>query len=166
MRIYGAQGWGRRRRSGLPMFVRKKRAAKPRAESRANESQSRGGKVGRTCRRPGAAPSRPDRPLPVAAGVYLVFVLFFGWEGGKVGYGIETGLLPVGRRRRPDLHLLMLVLGVVLVTGTSISILRGFGRGTRRVVVGSRGMAETAIQTAGTAQEKTLRFEPAPAPPT
>src|SRR3954462_1587647 len=26
----------------------------------------------------------------VAAGIYLVFVLFFGWEGGKVGYGIET----------------------------------------------------------------------------
>ena len=28
----------------------------------------------------------------VAFGVYLVFVLFFGWEGGKVGYGVETGL--------------------------------------------------------------------------
>ena len=28
----------------------------------------------------------------IAAGVYLVFVLFFGWEGGKVGYGIETAL--------------------------------------------------------------------------
>ena len=29
----------------------------------------------------------------VAVGVYLVFVLFFGWEGGKVGYGVETGLV-------------------------------------------------------------------------
>ena len=30
--------------------------------------------------------------LLIAAGVYLSFVLFFGWDGGKVGYGLETGL--------------------------------------------------------------------------
>ena len=28
----------------------------------------------------------------IAFGVYLVFVLFFGWEGGKVGYGVKTAL--------------------------------------------------------------------------
>src|SRR6187551_2031031 len=58
----------------------------------------------------------------IAAGVYLSFVLFFGWEGGKVGYGIETGLEylfgTVGARIAT---VLILVVGGVLVTGTSIS---------------------------------------------
>jgi hypothetical protein len=73
-----------------PMFVRKQRGAK------------RGSKAKRT---KGRKPTRPHLPhgleqrhldliglLLIAAGVYLAFVLFFGWEGGKVGYGIETGL--------------------------------------------------------------------------
>src|SRR5215218_5933407 len=58
----------------------------------------------------------------IAAGVYLAFVLFFGWEGGKVGYGIETGLEylfgTVGARIAT---VLILAAGGVLVTGASIS---------------------------------------------
>ncbi len=67
----------------------------------------------------------------VAAGVYLVFVLFAGWEGGKVGYGLETGLVylfgTVGAR---IFTLLILLAGGMLLTGTSVSTLvRGIGRG-------------------------------------
>jgi DNA segregation ATPase FtsK/SpoIIIE, S-DNA-T family len=84
----------------------------------------------------------------IAAGVYLCFVLFFGWDGGKVGYGLETGLQylfgGVGARIAT---VLMLAIGAMLVTGTSIStVFRGLGRGVRHTVAGGRGMAQTAIQ--------------------
>ncbi|HEX4465057.1 MAG TPA: DNA translocase FtsK [Solirubrobacterales bacterium] len=98
----------------------------------------------------------------IAAGVYLSFVLFFGWEGGKVGYGIETGLVylfgTVGARIAT---VLMLLVGGLLVTGTSISTLvRGIGRGLRRIFMGSRGVAQTAIRTRRDRQEeKTFSFE-------
>jgi S-DNA-T family DNA segregation ATPase FtsK/SpoIIIE len=98
----------------------------------------------------------------IAAGVYLSFVLFFGWEGGKVGYGVETGLVylfgTVGARIAT---VLMLLIGGLLVTGTSISTLfRGTGRGVRRIFMGSRGVAQTAIQTRRDRQEeKTFSFE-------
>jgi DNA segregation ATPase FtsK/SpoIIIE, S-DNA-T family len=98
----------------------------------------------------------------IASGVYLSFVLFFGWEGGKVGYGIETGLVylfgTVGARIAT---ILMLLVGGLLVTGTSISTLvRGIGRGLSRVFMGSRGVAQTAIQTRRDRQEeKTFAFE-------
>ena len=77
------------------MFVRKKRAAC------AQESAAKPAK-----KRKPRRPSRGGLHLPagleqrhldliglflVAFGVYLVFVLFLGWEGGKVGYGVETG---------------------------------------------------------------------------
>ncbi len=98
----------------------------------------------------------------IAAGAYLSFVLFFGWEGGKVGYGIETGLVylfgTVGARIAT---VLMLIVGGLLVTGTSISTLfRGIGRALRRIFMGSRGVAQTAIQTRRDRQEeKTFSFE-------
>jgi len=84
----------------------------------------------------------------IAAGVYLTFVLFLGWEGGKVGYGVETALEylfgDVGARIATVLTLLV---GGLLVTGTSISsIFRGIGRGTRHLFLGGRGAAQTAIQ--------------------
>src|SRR5262245_47225783 len=62
----------------------------------------------------------------IAAGVYLTFVLFFGWEGGKVGYGIETGLeYLVGEVGARIATVLMLVVGGVLVSGASISSIFG-----------------------------------------
>src|SRR5262245_29429754 len=67
----------------------------------------------------------------VAAGVYLVFVLFLGWEGGKVGYGIETGLgYLFGKVGSRIFTLLILFVGAMLLTGTSVSALaRAIGRG-------------------------------------
>jgi S-DNA-T family DNA segregation ATPase FtsK/SpoIIIE len=84
----------------------------------------------------------------IAAGVYLTFVLFLGWDGGKVGYGVETGLEylfgEVGARIAT---VLMLAVGAMLVTGTSIStVFRGLGRGVRHTVRGGRSVARTAIQ--------------------
>jgi DNA segregation ATPase FtsK/SpoIIIE, S-DNA-T family len=84
----------------------------------------------------------------IAAGVYLAFVLFFGWDGGKVGYGLETGLeYLVGRVGAKIATLLMLASGAMLVTGTSVStVFRGFGRGVRHTARGSRDLAQTAVQ--------------------
>ena len=102
----------------------------------------------------------------IAAGVYLSFVLFFGWDGGKVGYGVETALIYlVGKVGARIATVLMLVVGGLLVTGTSISTLfRGIGRGLRRVFLGSRGVAQTAVQhrrdrLGEKGQEKTFAFE-------
>jgi S-DNA-T family DNA segregation ATPase FtsK/SpoIIIE len=104
----------------------------------------------------------------IASGVYLSFVLFFGWDGGKVGYGLETGLdYLVGGVGARIATVLMLVVGGLLVTGTSISMLfRGIGRALRRVFLGSRGVAQTAIQTRRDRQseEKTFAFETEPGP--
>jgi S-DNA-T family DNA segregation ATPase FtsK/SpoIIIE len=104
----------------------------------------------------------------IAAGVFLSFVLFFGWNGGKVGYGLETALVylsgAVGAR---IFTVFMLVVGGLLVTGTSVSTLfRGIGRGLRRIFLGSRGVAQTAIQTRRDRQgeEKTFAFETEPGP--
>jgi S-DNA-T family DNA segregation ATPase FtsK/SpoIIIE len=103
----------------------------------------------------------------IAAGVYLSFVLFFGWEGGKVGYGLETALTYlVGEVGARIFTVLMLLVGGLLVTGTSISTLvRGVGRGLRRVLLGSRGVAQTAIQSRrDRPEEKTFAFETEPGP--
>jgi DNA segregation ATPase FtsK/SpoIIIE, S-DNA-T family len=84
----------------------------------------------------------------IAAGVYLTFVLFFGWDGGKVGYGLETGLeYLVGRVGARIVTVLMLAVGAMLVTGTSVStVFRGIGRGVRHTMRGGRDVAQTAIQ--------------------
>jgi S-DNA-T family DNA segregation ATPase FtsK/SpoIIIE len=139
------------------MFVRKKRGAK--RGSKAKKPK------GRKSMRPHLPQGLEQRHLDliglflIAAGVYLAFVLFFGWEGGKVGYGIETGLEylfgTVGARIAT---VLILVIGGVLVTGTSISsIFGGVGRGLRRLFLGGRGVAETAIlHREQRRQEKTM----------
>ncbi|HEX5526112.1 MAG TPA: DNA translocase FtsK [Solirubrobacterales bacterium] len=89
----------------------------------------------------------------VAFGVYLVFVLFFGWEGGKVGYGVETALTylfgEVGAR---IFTVLLLAVGGMLLTGTSVSTLaRGIGRGLRAafrgVFLGGDAAARTVAKT-------------------
>ena len=101
------------------MFVRKKRRAPARRSKRR------------------AKPHLPKPHLPggleqrhldliglffIASGVYLIFVLFFGWDGGKVGYGVETGLTYLfGKVGARIFTVSMLVVGGVLVTGTSIS---------------------------------------------
>ncbi len=142
------------------MFVRKKR--------------------GKAARRPKAKKARPRVPRPhlprsleqrhldligiflIAAGVYLVFVLFFGWDGGKVGYGVETALSYLfGKVGARIATVLILVIGGMLVTGTSISsVLRGIGRALRRVFLGSRDMAQTVAKSReAKREEKTYAFE-------
>jgi S-DNA-T family DNA segregation ATPase FtsK/SpoIIIE len=144
------------------MFVRKKRAAPARrSKAKARKSRSR--------------VPRPHLPLGVeqrhldllgiffvAAGVYLVFVLFFGWDGGKVGYGVETGLdYLLGAVGARIATVLMLVVGGMLLTGTSVSsLLRGIGRGARRVFLGGRDVAHTVARSRTERREaKTSAFE-------
>ncbi len=130
------------------MFVRKKRGSAARRKTK------------------GRAKAKPRFPRPhlpeglqqrhldliglflIAAGVYLSFVLFFGWDGGKVGYGLETGLEYLfGKVGARIATVLMLAIGAMLVTGTSIStVFRGVGRGARHTVRGGRDIAQTAIQ--------------------
>jgi len=71
----------------------------------------------------------------VALGCFLLFVLFFGWEGGKVGYGLKTGLEYLGGALGAKIFtLLCLLVGGMLLTGTSVAALAsGIGRGARAV---------------------------------
>ncbi|HEX8051065.1 MAG TPA: hypothetical protein VF504_06315, partial [Solirubrobacterales bacterium] len=74
------------------MFVRKKRAGSGR---RGKAASKRKPKAKGGLRLPAGLEQRHVDLIAlflVAFGVYLVFVLFFGWEGGKVGYGVETAL--------------------------------------------------------------------------
>ena len=85
----------------------------------------------------------------VAFGAYLVFVLFFGWEGGKVGYGVETGLVylfgTIGAR---IFTILLLMVGGMMLTGTSVSALtRGIGRGLRTLFRGVFAGGDAAART-------------------
>jgi DNA segregation ATPase FtsK/SpoIIIE, S-DNA-T family len=130
------------------MFVRKKRSSAARRKSK--------GKAKAKSRfpRPHLPEGLQQRHLDliglflIASGVYLTFVLFFGWEGGKVGYGLETGLEYLfGKVGARIAIVLMLAIGAMLVTGTSIStVFRGVGRGVRHTVLGGRDIAQTAIQ--------------------
>jgi S-DNA-T family DNA segregation ATPase FtsK/SpoIIIE len=131
------------------MFVRKKRAAPARKGKGAGKRPKvpRGG-----LRMPAALEQRHLDVIGlflVAAGVYLVFVLFFGWDGGKVGYGIETGLAYLfGKVGARIFTLLMLVVGGMLLTGTSVSALaRGIGRGLRALFRGVFVGGDTAART-------------------
>ncbi len=114
------------------MFVRNKRAAPAR---RAKAAPKRGkAKPQAGLHLPAALEQRHldlIGLLLVAAGVYLVFVLFLGWEGGKVGYGVETALgYLFGKVGSRIFTLLILLIGGMLLTGTSVAALaRGIGRG-------------------------------------
>jgi S-DNA-T family DNA segregation ATPase FtsK/SpoIIIE len=144
------------------MFVRKKRGSaarrKPKARAKAKSRLPR----------PHLPEGLQQRHLDliglflIAAGVYLCFVLFFGWDGGKVGYGLETGLEYLfGQVGARIATVLMLAIGTMLVTGTSVStVFRGVGRGVRHTFVGGRGIAQTAIQQREERRgEKTAAFE-------
>jgi S-DNA-T family DNA segregation ATPase FtsK/SpoIIIE len=137
------------------MFVRKKRAAPAR---RAKGGAKRGKAKAKAKAAPRIGGGLEQRHLDLiglfllAAGVYLVFVLYFGWEGGKVGYGIETGLVylfgSVGAR---IFTIFLLLVGGMLLTGTSVSTLaRGIGRGLhstfRAVFYGGDAAARTVAR--------------------
>ncbi|MGN6815643.1 MAG: DNA translocase FtsK, partial [Solirubrobacterales bacterium] len=135
------------------MFVRKKRAAPVR---RGKAASKRKPKAKAGLRLPAGIEQRHIDLVAlflVAFGVYLVFVLFFGWEGGKVGYGVQTALTylfgEVGAR---IFTILLLVVGGMLLTGTSVSALaRGIGRSLRTIFrgifVGGDAAARTVAKT-------------------
>jgi DNA segregation ATPase FtsK/SpoIIIE, S-DNA-T family len=139
------------------VFVRQKRPAarKPKGKAkRGKAAKSRGGF------RPFAGLEQRHLDFIglflVAAGIYLLFVMFFGWEGGKVGYGIETGLIylfgSVGAR---IFTLLMLVAGGMLLTGTSVSALaRGIGNGLRTLFFGGVRGGEATARTVAKGQDQ------------
>jgi len=116
------------------MFVRKKRAPARRGKAAAKRPKKAKPKGG--LHLPAGLEQRHLDLIGlflVAFGVYLVFVLFFGWEGGKVGYGVETGLVYLfGKVGARIFTVLLLAVGGMLLTGTSVSALaHGIGRGTR-----------------------------------
>jgi S-DNA-T family DNA segregation ATPase FtsK/SpoIIIE len=133
------------------MFVRKKRA--PARKPKARKKPGRGAKPKGGLHLPAGLEQRHLDLIGlflVAFGVYLVFVLFFGWEGGKVGYAVETGLVylfgTVGAR---IFTVLMLLTGGMLLTGTSVSALsRGVGRGLRATFRSVFHGGDAAVRTA------------------
>jgi len=133
------------------MFVRKKRAGTARGRKAASNRKAKGrAKAGLRL------PSRLEQRhldlialFLVAFGVYLVFVLFFAWEGGKVGYGSETALTYLfGQVGARIFTVLLLVVGGMLLTGTSVSALaRGIGRGLRALFRGAFAGGDAAART-------------------
>src|SRR4051812_30745397 len=132
------------------MFVRKKRAGSARRGKAASKRKPKAVKGG--VRLPAGLEQRHLDLIAlflVAFGVYLVFVLFFGWEGGKVGYGVETGLVylfgTIGAR---IFTVLLLMVGGMLLTGTSVSALaRAIGRSLRTVFRGAFAGGDAAART-------------------
>src|SRR4051812_21018369 len=132
------------------MFVRKKRAGSARRGKAASKRKPKAKAGG--LRLPAALEQRHIDLIAlflVAFGVYLVFVLFFGWEGGKVGYGAETALYYLfGRIGARIFTILLLVVGGMLLTGTSVSSLaRGIGRGLRSIFRGVFAGGDAAART-------------------
>jgi S-DNA-T family DNA segregation ATPase FtsK/SpoIIIE len=133
------------------MFVRKKRAGSAR-RSKAAVKRKPKGKAKAGLRLPAGLEQRHIDLIALfllAFGVYLVFVLFFGWEGGKVGYGTETALTYLfGKVGARIFTVLLLVVGGMLLTGTSVSALaRGIGRGLRGVFRGLFAGGDAAART-------------------
>jgi DNA segregation ATPase FtsK/SpoIIIE, S-DNA-T family len=132
------------------MFVRKKRAGTARRGKAASKRKPKA--KGGGLRLPAGLEQRHIDLIAlflVACGVYLVFVLFFGWEGGKVGYGAETALdYLFGRIGARIFTVLLLVVGGMLLTGTSVSALaRGIGRGLRAIFRGIFVSGDAAART-------------------
>jgi DNA segregation ATPase FtsK/SpoIIIE, S-DNA-T family len=132
------------------MFVRKKRGRPARKGKAASKRKPKAAKGG--MRLPAGLEQRHLDLIAlflVAFGAYLAFVLFFGWEGGKVGYGLETGLVylfgTIGAR---IFTILLLLCGGMLLTGTSVSALaRGTGRAMRSLFRGAFAGGDAAART-------------------
>jgi S-DNA-T family DNA segregation ATPase FtsK/SpoIIIE len=133
------------------MFVRKKRSA-PARRAKGGAKRPKSKPKGGGLHLPGGLQQRHLDLIGlflVASGVYLVFVLFLGWEGGKVGDGVETAFVYLfGEIGARIFTVLMLMVGGMLLTGTSVSALaRGIGRGFRAFF---RGLFFGGTETART----------------
>ena len=133
------------------MFVRQKRAPARKTKGKAKAKRGKAAKPSRGLHLTGLEQRHLDMIglFLVAAGIYLFFVLFLGWEGGKIGYGIETGLeYLAGGVGAKIFTLLMLVVGAMLLTGTSVAALsRGIGRGLRTLFTGVFHGGDAAART-------------------
>jgi S-DNA-T family DNA segregation ATPase FtsK/SpoIIIE len=134
------------------MFVRKKRVGAARRGKGASKRKPKAKVKGGGLRLPAGLEQRHLDLIAlflVAFGVYLAFVLFFGWEGGKVGYGAETALdYLFGSIGARIFTILLLVVGGMLLTGTSVSALaRGIGRGLRSIFRGVFAGGDAAART-------------------
>jgi S-DNA-T family DNA segregation ATPase FtsK/SpoIIIE len=135
------------------MFVRKKRGGSARKGKAASKRKAKaGGGAKGGLRLPAGLEQRHIDLIAlflVAFGVYLVFVLFFGWEGGKVGYGVETALdYLFGTIGARIFTVLLLLMGGMLLTGTSVSALaRGIGRSLRALFRGVFAGGDAAART-------------------
>src|SRR5437868_597851 len=133
------------------MFVRKKRGAPSRRGKAAPKRKAKGkAKVG--LRLPAGLEQRHLDLIAlflIAFGAYLVFVLFFGWEGGKVGYGAETALTYLfGEIGARIFAIRLLVVGGMRLTGTSVSDLaRGIGRSLHGIFRGIFVSGDAAART-------------------
>jgi S-DNA-T family DNA segregation ATPase FtsK/SpoIIIE len=133
------------------MFVRKKRGPSSRRGKAASKRKAKG-KAKAGLRLPAGLEQRHLDLIAlflIAFGVYLAFVLFFGWEGGKVGYGAETALTYLfGEIGARIFTVLLLVVGGMLLTGTSVSDLaRGIGRSLRAIFRGVFVSGDAAART-------------------
>jgi len=150
------------------MFKRQKRRAPARGKAK-SKSKSKARAGGKLHLPAGLEQRHLDLIglLLIASGVYLGFVLFFGWDGGEIGYGLETALVYLGGDVGARIFtVLMLVAGGLIVTGTSVSTLfRGIGRGVRTAFLGTRDVTQTAVQQrrdrheAKTREANTFSFE-------
>ena len=97
----------------------------------------------------------------IAIGGFLTFVLS-GWDGGKVGSGLETGLTYlVGRVGARITAILAIAVGAMLLTGTSAAdVVRAVGRLLRRIALGVRD----AIRAKKSARDHRPDPDPAFAP--
>jgi len=132
--------------------VRKKRAGSARRGKAASKRNPKGKAKAGGLRLPAGLEQRHLDLIAlflVAFGVYLVFVLFFGWEGGKVGNGAEVALTYLfGQVGARIFTVMLLLVGGMLLTGTSVSALaRGIGRGLRGIFRGAFAGGDAAART-------------------
>src|SRR6476646_5166050 len=127
------------------MFVRNKRAGSARRGKAAAKRKPKA-KAKAGLRMPAGL---EQRHIDLIALFLVAFGVYLGWEGGKVGYGVETGLTylfgTVGAR---IFTVLLLLVGGMLLTGTSVSALaRGIGRGLRSIFRGVFAGGDAASRT-------------------
>jgi S-DNA-T family DNA segregation ATPase FtsK/SpoIIIE len=137
---------------------------KPRAKSRASRAPAR--------RRPAPQPRRDVRNLVggleqrhfdviglalVAAGVYLAFVLYMGWDGGRVGGWISTGLENAAGRVAYVTPIALVGLGGALIARPLLPAPSAVNAGAILVLAGL--LLAFAAQTLGLGPDRPIRHE-------
>src|SRR5215210_8510747 len=93
----------------------------------------------------------------LAAGVYLAFVLYFGWDGGKAGAGAETGLSFLLGRVAWLMPVALLFAGAALILKPFLPAVAPLRTGGICVISGL--LLAFAAQTAGIGPERPPRFD-------